>query len=459
MKRIAAVLLIILYATGVANAETLVEALGVSGSDEGLNGDGIWTHPAPDLYTNDFKLALNFHGPGTTTLINTGGDLWLRNFSIGGSGDGVYIQESGTLFAVGQVDLGFKDDPALGKLVMNGGTFETEWMNVGFTGAGVGRLEANAGHIDVTAEFKLQIDSSIDITHGMISAGWEILSAANHIAAGRITGYGGDGVAYYSLPSDPNNPEPGKYSLWATVNVPWNPSPADGETEVLQNVTFSWSSEEPNTVPLDFLVYWGEQGGTVNGPFTVPNSGPYEYTPPTLTIGTPYEWRGDVFDPAGNGGSGSTITGNTWTFTTAGQYTPAVLVTPSPSGVTDIPPLTTLQWQAGQNATEHRIYFSATQTDVDSRAVAPVIQAVGNETYDPGVLNNSTPYYWAVDEWDGGQLRASGPTWSYTTEAFGCIGIGVLLDQDGNCLIDFVEFAYFAESLWLACLSNTSVCP
>ena len=215
MKNVVTMLLVLSCTVGMANAVTLVDALGTSGGDEGLNGNGTWTHPAPDVYTNTFKLALNFHGPSTTTLINEGGTLDLTNFPIGGSGDATYIQNSGVMTATGQVDLGFKADPAVGKIVMNGGIFQTVWMNVGFTDAGVGRLEVNGGAVEVAAQFNLQDDSSIDLTNGVITAGWEMLHAVAGIADGRITGFGSSANARYSLPGDGDNPVPGKYTLWA----------------------------------------------------------------------------------------------------------------------------------------------------------------------------------------------------------------------------------------------------
>ena len=124
-----------------------------------------------------------------------------------------------------------------------------------------------------------------------------------------------------------------------------------------------------------------------------------------LLDGTEYEWFVEVTDTALN-----TQVGPTWSFTAIEN--PYQATNPSPShGATDIAIETDLGWQAGVGASRHDVYFGI---DPDPRTQ----QAVNLDTnsYDPGSLNTSTTYYWAVDELDsGGGLLAAGATWSFTT--------------------------------------------
>lgn len=124
-----------------------------------------------------------------------------------------------------------------------------------------------------------------------------------------------------------------------------------------------------------------------------------------LLDGTEYEWFVEVADTAQN-----TQVGPTWSFTATDN--PQQATNPSPShGTTDVAIEADLSWQAGIDASSHNVYFG---TDPDPHTQTPVNQTTNS--YDPGSLNPSTTYYWAVDELDGGGgLLAAGATWSFTT--------------------------------------------
>ena len=90
-------------------------------------------------------------------------------------------------------------------------------------------------------------------------------------------------------------------------------------------------------------------------------------------------------------------------------YPPAPATNPSPANAaTGQSVTTTLTWSNGFNAASYAVYFGP------SNPPAPV--ANQNDTsYDPGVLNYSTSYYWRIDAVnDSG--TATGTVWSFTTE-------------------------------------------
>jgi len=80
-----------------------------------------------------------------------------------------------------------------------------------------------------------------------------------------------------------------------------------------------------------------------------------------------------------------------------------------------------LKWRAGYEAVSHEISLST-----DSSAVADgtaVVATTNESSFDPGVLNYGTTYYWKVDEVNeaGTPTIYVGDLWSFTTPDFGII--------------------------------------
>ncbi len=72
---------------------------------------------------------------------------------------------------------------------------------------------------------------------------------------------------------------------------------------------------------------------------------------------------------------------------------------PTPrNGEENVPLYTTLSWGAGDDADEHRLYFSDNYNDVYYGLVAPIVLPAGTTEYAVGPLDLTKPYYWAVDE-------------------------------------------------------------
>ncbi len=178
------------------------------------------------------------------------------------------------------------------------------------------------------------------------------------------------------------------------------PNPTDGAENVSQDPTLSWM---PGAGAISHNVYLGTD--SANLPLESLEQTTASYTPATLNMGTIYYWRID--EVAGD----STVTqGNVWNFTTIDN--PQQATNPNPAnGAVDMEINTDLSWNAGIGASSHNVYFG---TDPDPHTQAPVNRTVNS--YDPGLLNPATTYYWAIDELDELDVVISvGPTWSFTT--------------------------------------------
>ncbi len=120
----------------------------------------------------------------------------------------------------------------------------------------------------------------------------------------------------------------------------------------------------------------------------------------TLALSTTYYWRIDEVNGP------NTVTGDIWSFTT--QSDKASIPNPS-NGASGIAINATMSWSAGAGATSHDVYFGT--------ASSP--PSIGNRTaatYTPGMLANSTTYYWRIDE-VGGSGTITGDVWSFTTQS------------------------------------------
>jgi hypothetical protein len=141
-----------------------------------------------------------------------------------------------------------------------------------------------------------------------------------------------------------------------------------------------------------------------------------------------YYWRVDEFDGA------ATHKGEVWTFTTLGAVSG-----PNPvDGTVDVSPTKILSWQAGAVAASHEVYFG---TDADAVANATTAspeykgpKALGDESYDPGLLTLNTAYYWRIDEVNEGNPDSpwAGNVWSFSTGNFYVIDDFEIYDANDN---------------------------
>ena len=82
---------------------------------------------------------------------------------------------------------------------------------------------------------------------------------------------------------------------------------------------------------------------------------------------------------------------------------------PSPSAAaSDVVPDANLSWTAGFGAASHKIYFGTVNPPVT------LLAETSQTTFDPGLLQYNTTYYWRVDEVNGPDTF-TGDVWSFTT--------------------------------------------
>ena len=105
---------------------------------------------------------------------------------------------------------------------------------------------------------------------------------------------------------------------------------------------------------------------------------------------------------------------------------PELAANPSPEdAVVDVPRKVTVQWEPGDFAVSHDVYFGTTFEDVNEADRANpgdvlISEGQGANSYDAGTLAFGQTYYWRVDEVNGAPDSTvfKGETWSFTTEPF-----------------------------------------
>jgi hypothetical protein len=224
------------------------------------------------------------------------------------------------------------------------------------------------------------------------------------------------GTTYYWRVDEVNDAEPDspwKGEIWSfsiPPNTAYTPNPTDGaELADANDVTLTWT---PGFGAILHTVYIGTDYDTVNNATGGTPLGTASYDPGPLEREKVYYWRVDEFDGTG------TYKGSVWSFTT-----PGAVGNPKPAyGATDVAMDATLSWTPADSAASHQLYLG---TDKEAVRTADTgspeykgSKTLGDESYDPGLLDADTTYYWRVDEVDGQDNVAKGPIWIFTTGAF-----------------------------------------
>jgi hypothetical protein len=189
------------------------------------------------------------------------------------------------------------------------------------------------------------------------------------------------------------------------------PSPADAADSVTPDVELSWT--EGFGAKLH-TVYFGDNFDDVSNATGGSAQGTLTYTPGTLKFAKTYYWRVDEFDVV------ETHKGDIWSFTTEGA-----VGSPEPAnGAVEITQTPILTWTRGINADSHQVYFGTDKEAVkNADTSAPEYKGSGNfgsESYDAGLLEWNTAYYWRIDEANNANAESpwTGPLWSFTTANF-----------------------------------------
>jgi hypothetical protein len=241
---------------------------------------------------------------------------------------------------------------------------------------------------------------------------------ATYFAVGSArTPYLVPGVTYYWRIDEVNDAEPNspwKGDVWSFSIPPrtaYAPEPADGAGSVDPNVELSWMGGYGAKL---HHVYFGDNFDDVNNATGAAPNSDATYTPGPLILAKTYYWRVDEVDAV------NTYKGEVWSFTTEGA-----VGSPKPSnGAVDIKQTQVLSWSPGDHAASHQVYFGTDKEVVRNANIgSPEYKGsrnLGSESYDPGMLEWDSTYYWRVDEVNNTNPDNPwiGPVWSFTTANF-----------------------------------------
>ena len=201
-----------------------------------------------------------------------------------------------------------------------------------------------------------------------------------------------------------------------------NPNPPDGANDVNPVVTLSWDSG------IDVFyhdVFLGTNPQPGQSEFEVATEEP-NYTPDALEPNTIYYW-------CINGRDAYVVllsTGDVWSFTTR----VAKAINPRPvNGADDVDPMTRLGWESIYNMVSHDVYLGTNPSPGPNEYIGNVNEC----SYEPGILEAYTAYYWRIDEVnDSNVVQWLGDVWSFTTGDHRLIGWWKFDDGDGNATAD-----------------------
>jgi hypothetical protein len=211
------------------------------------------------------------------------------------------------------------------------------------------------------------------------------------------------------------NPDsPWEGPLWSFTIAPkiaFKPTPADGAEAVESGGQLSW---EPGFGAKLHYVYFGDNYDEVDNAAGALPAGLMVFNPGTLEPAKIYYWRVDEFDIL------ETHKGEVWSFTTVGA-----VGSPTPSyGAKDVKHTQILTWVASDLAASHQVYFGTDQDAVrNADTGSPEFKGtrnLGAESYDPGLMEWETTYYWRIDEVNDSSPASpwKGNVWTFTTANF-----------------------------------------
>jgi hypothetical protein len=239
------------------------------------------------------------------------------------------------------------------------------------------------------------------------------------------------GTTYYWRIDEVNDTEPNspwKGEVWS-FSIPsksaYGPIPADGAEFIDLNVQLAWT---PGLGAKVHYIVFGDDFDAVSSAEAGTRIGPANYSPGLLVLAKTYYWRVDESDGL------EIVKGEVWSFTTEGAVSG-----PNPAdGAEEVSATQILTWDAGAVAASHEVYFG---TDADAVKNATKAspeykgsKALGEESYDPGILMMNTAYFWRIDEVNGINPLSpwAGNVWSFTTSDFFVIDDFEIYDTNDN---------------------------
>jgi len=296
-------------------------------------------------------------------------------------------------------------------------------------------------------------DNVIDVCGGeLILGNSSPLDVGDLVGEGKIIACGGLGTVNSSF--DGNT---GLTHVTGTTVFALNPSPSDGEEVVAIDVPLQWDPPSELASPVYDGWFGTDPNGMVKestgqaGTSHTPNGSP-------LDDATTYYWRIDTRESGGGG----TNTGQVWSFTTATAVAKAELVSPTPSGVTDVENDATLvlEWTGDPAADSHNVWFGECADELTLVSEEQVATSY-NPFLDAGVTTNwGTEYCWRVDAVKGAAVVNTGDDWTFTTHVLVCDESPLDIsgpDGEPDCLVNLWDFASVD---WLSCgWDRPAACP
>ncbi|TET97854.1 MAG: hypothetical protein E3J30_07860 [Anaerolineales bacterium] len=212
--------------------------------------------------------------------------------------------------------------------------------------------------------------------------------------------------------ADPNSPWKGPvWSFWIQPSKAYDPVPPDNAELVATDASLSWTAGFGAKL---HTVYFDESFDDVNNAAEGLPQGTATYDPGPLELAKTYYWRVDEFDII------DTYKGTVWSFTTEGA-----VANPDPSnGAVDVKQTQILTWSPSVFAASHEVYFGSDKDAVKNADISSPeykgTRSLGSESYDPGMLEWDSTYYWRIDEVNNTNPDSpwTGILWNFTTANF-----------------------------------------
>ena len=195
-------------------------------------------------------------------------------------------------------------------------------------------------------------------------------------------------------------------------NTPNSPNPSNGATNINLNPTLSWIGGDPDWFDDIYYDVYFEEGDSTPDVLVSNNQPGTSYDPETLDFDSTYYWKIVSQDE-----HGLTTNGPVWQFTTRGNDAPLIPSNPDPAdGETDVNVNANLEWSGGDpdgDSVVYDVFFEAGNPDPS----VLVSDDQSSTTYDPGIMDALTTYYWKIVSEDEFGEVTTGPIWSFTTTA------------------------------------------
>ena len=193
-------------------------------------------------------------------------------------------------------------------------------------------------------------------------------------------------------------------------NIPSNPNPYDGETDVDINSCVSWTGGDPNGDEVIYDVYFGTSSPP---PLVMYNITGTIYCPVTMDYLTTYYWQIEAKDEYGY-----TTMGPEWSFTTEDEpenYSPDFSGEEPFNGATDVP-LSTSTLSVYISDREGDSFDWSIETSPDIGSIIKTSENNGTKICSISGLIPDTTYIWYVNATDSGSGETTSEMYEFTTE-------------------------------------------